>query len=131
MANKSPNTMAIVEHKKKESESKKKKVLDVLEELKILNDPIENPISKSLICKKAGVSKTFLYTHQNELIEPINDAIKMQKQKLRTLPARTPFKDSSKDVLIKALTKRIENLEKENKDLKHKNSLLLGKLKKK
>lgn len=131
MANKSPNTLGIVEYKKKESEIKKQKVLDILTELEILDDPVRNSISKALICRKAGVSKTFLYTYKEELIKPIDNAIKKQNQKLRTLPARNTFEESSKDVLIKSLTSRIERLERENRKLKDEKALLLGKLKQK
>ena len=72
MGNKNPNTEEIIRLKKLESEFKKQAVLSVLKELELLDDPINNPISKAEICRRAGVSKTFLYTYKDELIEPIN-----------------------------------------------------------
>lgn len=76
MANMRPNTSKMVETKKMESELKKQAVLAALKELTLLNDPVNNPISKAEICRKAGVSKTFLYSYLEELIMPINEAIK-------------------------------------------------------
>ena len=50
------------------SEVKKQAVLSVLKELELLDDPLNNPISKAEICRRAGVSKTFLYTYKYELL---------------------------------------------------------------
>ncbi|KXY55088.1 DUF6262 family protein [Bacillus cereus] len=128
MANMKPNTSSMVEIKKKESELKKQAVLAVLKELTLLNDPINNPISKAEICRKAGVSKTFLYSYLEELIIPINEAIKKQNQKLKVITKKQTFSESSKDKLIESLKRRITELDKENKKLKKDNALLLGKL---
>ncbi|HDV8363756.1 TPA: hypothetical protein RKT18_004892 [Bacillus cereus] len=128
MANMNPNTLKMVETKKMESELKKQAVLAVLKELTLLNDPINNPISKAEICRKAGVSKTFLYSYLEELIIPINEAIKKQNQKLKVITKKQTFSESSKDKLIESLKRRISELDKENKKLKKDNALLLGKL---
>ena len=85
MANMSPNTSKMVESKKMESRLKKQTVLAVLKELTLLDDPISNPISKAEICRKAGVSKTFLYSYPEELIKPIDEAIIKQNQKLKVI----------------------------------------------
>ncbi|MCZ2969393.1 DUF6262 family protein, partial [Acinetobacter baumannii] len=118
MANMSPNTSKMVESKKMESRLKKQTVLAVLKELTLLDDPISNPISKAEICRKAGVSKTFLYSYPEELIKPIDEAIIKQNQKLKVITKKQTFSESSKDKLIDSLKRRIGNLEEENKKLK-------------
>ena len=128
MGNKNPNTSEIVRLKKQESELKKQSVLSVLKELTLLDDPINNPISKAEICRRAGVSKTFLYTYKEELIEPINKAINQQNKKMRVMSQKQVFTETSKDRVIESLKRRIKSLEDENKKLKNDNAILLGKL---
>ncbi len=129
MANHNPNTAELVKFKKQESELKKQAVLEELRKLLDLNDPLNNPVTKAEICRRAGVSKPFLYSYKDELLKPINEAIKKQNQVLReVLSQKRIFSDSSKDKVIESLKRRIQNLEEENKKLKHHNSLLLGKL---
>lgn len=128
MANKNPNTSEIIRLKKQESEIKKQAVLSVLKELELLDDPLNNPISKAEICRRAGVSKTFLYTYKKELIEPINRAINQQNKKMRVISQKQIFTESSKDRVIESLKRRIQSLEQENKKLKNDNAILLGKL---
>lgn len=128
MANMSPNTSKMVESKKMESRLKKQTVLAVLKELTLLDDPIRNPISKAEICRKAGVSKTFLYSYPEELIKPIDEAIIKQNQKLKVITKKQTFSESSKDKLIDSLKRRIGNLEEKNRKLKRDNSILLGKI---
>ena len=128
MANKNPNTSEIVRYKKQESESKKQEVLSVLRKLQLLNDPINHPISKAEICRQAGVSKTFLYSYPDELVAPINQAIKVQNKKMRVISQKQVFTETSKDRVIESLKRKIKSLEDENKKLKNDNSILLGKL---
>ncbi|EOO11742.1 DUF6262 family protein [Bacillus cereus] len=128
MANMNPNTSKMVETKKMESYVKKQDVLGVLRELTLLDDPVNNPISKAEICRKAGVSKTFLYSYREELIKPIDEAIKKQNQKLKVITKKQTFSESSKDKLIESLKRRIAELDEENKKLKSDNAILLGKL---
>lgn len=130
MANMYPNTSKMVETKKMESDLKKQAVLGCLKELKILDDPINNPISKAEICRKAGVSKTFLYSYREELIKPIDEAIKKQNKKIKVITKKQKFSESSKDKLIESLKRRISKLDEENKKLKQDNVILLGKLSK-
>lgn len=131
MANKNPNTSEMVKYKKRESQLKKEAVLSVLKELELLDDPVNNPISKAEICRRAGVSKTFLYSHPDELITPINEAIKRQNKKVRIISQKANFTETSKDRVIESLKRRIKLLEEENKKLKNDNAILLGKLAKK
>lgn len=128
MANKNPNTSEIVRLKKQESEVKKQAVLSVLKELELLDDPLNNPISKAEICRRTGVSKTFLYTYKDELIEPINKAINKQNKKIKVISQKQTFTETSKDRVIESLKRKIQSLEEENKKLKNDNYILLGKL---
>lgn len=128
MANKNPNTSEIVRLKKQESELKKQAVLSILKKLEILDDPVNNPISKATICLRAGVSKTFLYTYPDEILTPINEAIKRQNKKMRVIPQKQTFTETSKDRLIESLKRRIQSLEEENRKLKNDNAIILGKL---
>ncbi len=128
MGNKNPNTSEIVRLKKQESEVKKQAVLSVLKELELLDDPLSNPISKAEICRRAGVSKTFLYTYKDELIEPINKAVNKQNKKMKIISQKQTFTETSKDRVIESLKRRIQSLEEENRKLKNDNAILLGKL---
>ncbi|MGJ3195898.1 DUF6262 family protein [Peribacillus frigoritolerans] len=128
MANMNPNTSKMVETKKVESDMKKQAVFGALRELTLLDDPVNNPISKAEICRKAGVSKTFLYSYREELVKPIDEAIKKQNQKLKVITKKQTFSESSKDKLIESLKRRIAELDEENKKLKSDNAILLGKL---
>lgn len=128
MANKNPNTSEIIRLKKQESEVKKQAVLSVLKELELLDDPLNNPISKAEICRKSGVSKTFLYTYKDELLEPINKAINKQNKKMKVISQKQTFTETSKDRVIESLKRRIQTLEDETKKLKNDNAILLGKL---
>jgi len=128
MGNKNPNTSEIIRLKKQESDLKKQAVLSVLKELELLDDPTNNPISKAEICRRAGVSKTFLYTYKDELIEPINKAINKQNKKMRIISQKQTFTETSKDRVIESLKRRIQSLEEENRKLKNDNAILLGKL---
>ena len=128
MGNKNPNTSEIIRLKRQESELKKQAVLSILKELELLDDTLNNPISKAEICRRAGVSKTFLYTYKNELIEPINKAINQQNKKMRVISQKQVFTETSKDRVIESLKRRIQSLEEENKKLKNDNAILLGKL---
>lgn len=128
MGNKKPNTAEIIRLKKQESEVKKQAVLSVLKELELLDDPLNNPISKAEICRRAGVSKTFLYTYKDELLELINKAINKQNKKVKVISQKQTFTETSKDRVIESLKRRIQSLEEENKKLKNNNAILLGKL---
>lgn len=128
MGNKNPNTSEIIRLKKQESEYKKQAVLSILKELELLDDPLNNSISKAEICRRACVSKTFLYTYKDELLEPINKTINKQNKKMKVISHKQTFTETSKGRVIESLKRRIQSLEEENKKLKNDNSILLGKL---
>ncbi|WP_454055503.1 DUF6262 family protein [Clostridium sp. Marseille-Q7071] len=85
-------------------------------------------MSKADICCRAGASKTFLYTYADELIRPINEAIKRQNNKMRVISQNQTFIETLKDRVIESLKRRIQSLEEENKKLKNDNAMLLGEL---
>ena len=128
MPNRNPNTKSMIESKKAESQLKKQLVLSVLKQLEILNDPISNPISKAEICRRASVSKPFLYSYPGELLTPINNAIFHQNQKLRVILQKEAFTETSKDKLVESLKRKIQILQNDNKRLRNDNAILLGKL---
>lgn len=125
MANKNPNTEKLIEVKKAQSLQKRRLVI------KVLNEMIKNnePISKAEICRRANVSKPFIYSKQNGLIDDINEAIINQNRNLRQNPVyKNGISDSSKDKVIESLKRKIKALELDNRRLKDENSILLGKL---
>ena len=122
MPNKNPNTIKMVEYKRRESITKRKKVLSTLEEMELKGILV----SKAEICRRSGVSKTFLYAYTEELLKPIDDAISRQTNK--TKAEKPKYTDKSKDKVIDALKRKIEGLESKNKKLKEENEVLLGKL---
>ncbi|MGE8204760.1 hypothetical protein ACQKP0_09355 [Heyndrickxia sp. NPDC080065] len=69
-----------------------------------------------------------MYSYREELIKPIDEAIKQQNQKLKVITKKQTFSESSKDKLIESLKRRIAELNEENKKLKKDNAILLGKL---
>jgi len=89
----------MVKFKKGESELKKRTVLEELKKLEILNDSFNNPISKTEICRRAGVSKTFLYSYKEELLNPINEAIRKQSSVTKKLiTQKRTFTESSRGI---------------------------------
>ena len=56
------------------TELKKQAVLSILTEMEQLNNPSDKPITKSEICRRARVSRTFLRNH-NDLLDSINKVI--------------------------------------------------------
>ncbi|WP_055669064.1 DUF6262 family protein [Desnuesiella massiliensis] len=124
MGNPKPNTKGIVEYKKRESEQKKNAVLSVLNQLIALN----KPITKHEICRRAAVSKTFLYSFQDDLLKPINEAIIHQNNKIRVEAENKRISEKSQNALIQSMKRRIRKLEEENVRLKEENAILLGHL---
>lgn len=121
MGNNAPNTDGIIQFQQNQSKEKKEKVLATLKEMLSTG----SPISKAEICKRSGVSRTFIYTTP-ELLEPINEAIKNAP----VLPPRLnkQTSDKSKDLIIESLKRRNALLVKENKELRREKEILLGKL---
>lgn len=124
MANMKPNTQGIVNYKRQESERKKEAVLEALKELVAEGDQV----TKAEICRRAGVSKTFLYGCGEEVLGKIEQGMRDQGNKGRAAGENMRFGDGSKDRVIQSLKRRIERLEEENLKLKRDNAILVGKL---
>ena len=78
------------------------------------------------VIKKANVSKGFVYQHEEirQRIEKLRDSQKGIKPK----QVKDKMTDNSKDILLAAKTKKIKELEEENKNLKKELEVLRGKL---
>lgn len=125
MANMNPNTDKLIQAKKAQSEQKRNRVLSVLNEM-IKNGEI---ISKAEICRRANVSKPFIYSDSNGLLDTINKAMNAQNEKAREIyKVQKGISETSKDKVIESLKRRNALLEDENKRLRNENSILLGKL---
>lgn len=124
--NPNPNTESMIAAKKKASHEKKKAVTDLLQEIETGNN-LSGPLSKAWICKHAGVSKAFLYSHP-DLLRAVEAVI--NKKGLSPVPARNKLtaSDASKDKLIESLKRTNQGLREENRKLKRENEILYGKL---
>jgi len=113
--------------KKRESENKRQAVQTALKELISLNDPLNHPVTKAGICKRANVSKTFLYSHP-DLLRMVEEAV--HRQGSATAPPRKKFtpSDASKEKLIESLKRTVQKLREENQKLKRENEILYGRL---
>ena len=121
MSNNSPNVSGMVQFQKSKSQEKKDQVISTLKEM----IAIGTSISKSEVCKRSGVSRTFLYSNP-DLLELINNA--SQNAPVASKPQKARTTDKSKDLIIESLKRRNALLEKENKELRREKELLLGKL---
>lgn len=121
MSNNSPNVSGMVQFQKNKSQEKKDLVISTLKEM----IAIGTSISKSEVCKRSGVSRTFLYSNP-DLLELINNA--SQNAPVASKPQKARTTDKSKDLIIESLKRRNALLEKENKELRRDKELLLGKL---
>lgn len=121
MSNNSPNVSGMVQFQKNKSQEKKDLVISTLKEM----IAIGTSISKTEVCKRSGVSRTFLYSNP-DLLELINNA--SQNTPVASKPQKARTTDKSKDLIIESLKRRNALLEKENKELRRDKELLLGKL---
>lgn len=121
MSNNSPNVSGMVQFQKNKSQEKKDQVVSILKEMVAIGACI----SKSEVCKRSGVSRTFLYSNP-DLLELINNA--SQNAPAAPKPQKMRTTDKSKDLIIESLKRRNALLEKENKELRRDKELLLGKL---
>ena len=115
-------TKGIKAHAKKKSEEAYKRVDNALREMALNKEPI----NFNTVMKKANVSKGFVYQNQEirERIEKLRDSQKGIKPK----QVKDKMTDNSKDILLAAKTKKIKELEDENKNLKKELEVLRGKL---
>ena len=115
-------TKGIKAHAKKKSEEAYKRVDGALREMALNKEPI----NFNTVMKIANVSKGFVYQNQEirERIEKLRDSQKGIKSK----QVKDKMTDNSKDILLAAKTKKIKELEDENKNLKKELEVLRGKL---
>ncbi|MFI8710691.1 DUF6262 family protein [Brevibacillus brevis] len=121
MANNNPNTEAIINHAKAKTEATKKKVDNALK----LMIKKQMKINFNSVSEESGVSKGYLYKN-SELRHRI-ETLRLQQEGLpspRFVKRNTS--ESSKDVLIAILRKKVEDLTKENKKLKQQLKIHFG-----
>ena len=106
-------TKYLEESWKRRSDESRRKALEAIESLKKENEPV----NFSSVQKKSGVSKHYLYEHEEirNMIESARSEAAMRASVYHKKYDRTA---KSKDVLISAKDKRIAKLEDENRRLK-------------
>ena len=116
------NTNGVKAFAKKKSEEAFKRVDEALRKM-VLN---KEPINFNTVMKKADVSKGFVYN--NEDIRNRIETLRESQRGVKPKQVKSKMTDSSKDVLLVAKTKKIKELEDENKQLKKELEVLRGKL---
>ena len=116
------NTSGVKAFAKKKSEEAFKRVDEALREM-VLN---KEPINFNTVMKKADVSKGFVYN--NEDIRNRIETLRKSQRGIKPKQVKSKMTDSSKDILLVAKTKKIKELEEENKQLKKELEALRGKL---
>jgi len=115
------NTSGVKAFAKKKSEEAFKRVDEALREM-VLN---KEPINFNTVMKKAKVSKGFVYN--NEDIRNRIETLRESQRGIKPKQVKSKMTDSSKDILLVAKTKKIKELEEENKQLKKELEALRGK----
>jgi len=116
------NTSGIKAFAKKKSEEAFKRVDEALREM-VLN---KEPINFNTVMKKAKVSKGFVYN--NEDVRSRIETLRESQRGIKPKQVKSKMTDNSKDILLVAKTKKIKELEEENKQLKKELEALRGKL---
>lgn len=116
------NTSGVKAFAQKKSEEAFKRVDDALRDMVLKKEPI----NFNTVMKKANVSKGFVYNNEDirDRIEKLRDSQKGIKPK----QVKNKMTDNSKDILLAAKTKKIKELEEENKKIKNEIEVLRGKL---
>ncbi len=117
------NTEGMKKYTRHKSEETVKKVDEAIQKLIKTGEKINfNSVSLG-----AGVSKSYLYTHQ-EIKERIENLRKQQVATPSPKQIKQEMTNASKDIIIAAKNKRIKELEAENKQLKEELKMLRGRL---
>lgn len=98
---------------KRRTDETRQKALKAIEELKKRNEPV----NFSAVQKKSGVSKHYLYEH-DDIRTMIESARSDEAERSSAWHKKYDRTSKSKDVLINAKDKRIEKLEEENRQLR-------------
>jgi len=111
MANQRPNVEPAIAARRALGPEKRQAVLDSLTALEVLRKEGNQAITKALVLKTANVSKSFLYSHP-DLLTKVDAAIRSQTPPGLASANAKRYSDRSTTVLIGALQKRCEELEK-------------------
>ena len=98
---------------KRRTDESRQKAVKAIEELKKKNEPV----NFSTVQKKSGVSKHYLYEHE-DIRTMIESARSEEAERASAWHKKYDRTSKSKDVLIKAKDKRIAKLEEENRQLR-------------
>ena len=98
---------------KRRTDESRKKALAAIEELRRKNEPV----NFSTVQKRSGVSKHYLYEH-DDIRNMIESARSEEAEQASAWHKKYDRTSKSKDVLINAKDKRIAKLEEENHQLK-------------
>lgn len=99
---------------KQRTDDSRQKVMKAIEELKKMNEPV----NFSTVQKKSGVSKHYLYEH-DDVRSIIESARSEEAERAAVWHKKYDRTSKSKDVLINAKDKRIAKLEEENRQLRN------------
>lgn len=122
MSNSNPNTSKMIEHAKLKTEKCYTKISAAISTMTKENIPI----NFNTVSSYAGVSKRFLYTHE----EIKNTIIQLRNQEYipNNYKSKQKMTDSSKDVIINSQKLKVQSLQQEITKLKEELKILYGKL---
>lgn len=113
MANQNPNTEPLLRSIEEKKQKTKQKVESTIREM----IKQKEKINFNSVSVKSGVSKPFLYKYSD--IRSRIETLRKQEEKLESpSQVKRNMTDSSKDVVIESLRKKVKYLEEENKKLK-------------
>lgn len=113
MANQNPITEPLLRSIEEKKQKAKQKVESTIREM----IKQKEKINFNSVSVKSGVSKPFLYKY-SEIRSRIETLRKQQERLDSPNQVKRNMTDSSKDVLIESLRKKVKHLEEENKKLK-------------
>lgn len=116
------NTSGVKAFAQKKSEEAFKRADEALRNMVLKKEPI----NFNTVMKKADVSKGFVYN--NEEIRKRIETLRESQRGIKPKQIKSKMTDNSKDILLVAKTKKIKELEDENKQLKKELEILRGKL---
>jgi hypothetical protein len=123
MANKNPNTKALLNYTRNKTEVTFKKVDNAI--INMIRN--QEKINFNSVSTNASVSKVFLYKNK-QVRTRIETLRKQQEGSINTKYSPKSMNDNSKNVIIVSLKKRISELERENKELKTQLKIQFGKI---
>lgn len=116
------NTEGLRQHAARKKEQAIKRVNEAIHQL--VKD--KQRITFNSVAQASGVAKSYLYTNQD--IRSRIETLRKQQEGVSPKQVKREMTDKSKDVLLAAKNKRIQELEDENKRLKNELQRLRGQL---